>query len=138
MVRLPHPQSGDSQGQEMSLAPSADKQTHNYDTECSNPHPSISTLRSKGLSHSRMIFFFLNFLSQSFTNHWTAGKEEGNSVTPHYHFHPLHRHLNISRTITAERSPLHIGSSWTQTRSLWSPSASQKWIYAEPYIQSYQ
>ena len=27
-----------------------DKQTRNYDTECSNHHPSQSTLRSKGLS----------------------------------------------------------------------------------------
>ena len=54
IVRLPHPQTGDSQGQEMFLALSADKQTHNYDTECSNHHPSLSTLRSKGLSHSKM------------------------------------------------------------------------------------
>ena len=38
IVRLPHPQSGDSQGQETVLAPSADKQTRNYDKECSN-HP---------------------------------------------------------------------------------------------------
>ena len=30
--RLTRPRSGDSQGQETSLAPSADKQTHNYDT----------------------------------------------------------------------------------------------------------
>ena len=29
IVRLPHPQSGDSQGQETFLAPSADKQTRN-------------------------------------------------------------------------------------------------------------
>ena len=29
--RLPHPWSGDSQGQERFLAPSADKQTRNYD-----------------------------------------------------------------------------------------------------------
>ena len=36
------------------LAPSADKQTCNYDTECSNHHPSLSTLGSKGLSHSKM------------------------------------------------------------------------------------
>ena len=34
IVRLPHPQSGDSQGQETFLAPSADKQTRNYDIEC--------------------------------------------------------------------------------------------------------
>ena len=54
MVRLPHPRSGDSQGQETFLAASADKQTRNYDTECSNPHPSLSTLRPKGLSRSKM------------------------------------------------------------------------------------
>ena len=34
IVRLPHPLGGDSQGQETFLAPSADKQTRNYDTEC--------------------------------------------------------------------------------------------------------
>ena len=54
IVRLPHPQSGDSQGQEMFLAPSAEKQTRNYDIECSNHHPSQSTLRPKGLSRSKM------------------------------------------------------------------------------------
>ena len=54
MVRLLHPRSGDSQGQETFLAPSADKQTRNYDTECSNRHLSLSTLRSKGLSRSKM------------------------------------------------------------------------------------
>ena len=29
------------------------------------------------------------------------GKGERISLTPHYHFHPLHRHLDISRAITA-------------------------------------
>ena len=33
IVRLPHPWIGCSQGQETFLAPSADKQTRNYDTE---------------------------------------------------------------------------------------------------------
>ena len=49
-----HPRSGDSQGQATFIAPSADKQTRNYDTECSNHHPSLSTLRSKGLSRCKM------------------------------------------------------------------------------------
>ena len=53
-VRLPHPWSGDSQGQETLLAPPANKQTRNYDTECSNHHPSLSTLKSKGLSCRQM------------------------------------------------------------------------------------
>ena len=54
IVRLPHPGSGDSQGQKTFLAPSADKRTSNYDTKCSNHHPSLSTLRSKGLSRSKI------------------------------------------------------------------------------------
>ena len=49
VVRLPHPWIVDSQGQKMFLAPSADKQTRNYNVECSNHHPSLSTLRSKGI-----------------------------------------------------------------------------------------
>ena len=48
IVRLPHPRSGDSQGQETFLAPSADNQSRNYDTECSNHHPSQSTPKTKG------------------------------------------------------------------------------------------
>ena len=49
------------------------------------------------------------------------GKGEGISFTPHYHFHPLERHLDISRVITAESSPLHIASSRARTGNLWSP-----------------
>ena len=44
IVKLPHPRSGDSQGQERFLAPSADKQTRNYDTECSNHQTNIYIL----------------------------------------------------------------------------------------------
>ena len=54
IVRLPHPRSGDSQGQETFLAPSDDRKTGNYNIECSNHHPSEPTLRSKGLRRSRM------------------------------------------------------------------------------------
>ena len=54
IFRLPHHQSGDSQGQETFLAPSADKQTRNYDIVCSNHPPSLSTQRPKGLSHRKM------------------------------------------------------------------------------------
>ena len=38
------------------------------------------------------------------------GKGEGISLTPHYHFHLLHRHLDISQVITAGSSPLHIAA----------------------------
>ena len=54
IARLPHPRRGDSQGQKTFLAPSADKQTRNYDIECSNHNLSLSTLGPKGLSHSKM------------------------------------------------------------------------------------
>ena len=53
------------------------------------------------------------------------GKAECISLTPHYHFYLLHRHLHISWVITAESSPLHIASSWTRTGNLWFPSASR-------------
>ena len=46
--------SSESRQQEMFLAPSADKPTRNYDAECSNHLLSPSTLRSKGLSRSKM------------------------------------------------------------------------------------
>ena len=32
-----------------------------------------------------------------------------------YHFHQIHRHLDINWAITAESSSLHIASNWTQT-----------------------
>ena len=53
------------------------------------------------------------------------GKGKGISLTPHNHFHPLHRHLEINRTIAAESSPLHIASSRTRTGNFWFPSKSQ-------------
>ena len=54
IAKLPHPWSGDSQGQETFLAPSADSQTNNYDIECSNLHLSLSTIGPKALSRSKM------------------------------------------------------------------------------------
>ena len=66
------------------------------------------------------IFFFFHDHSQ-FTG--LQGKGEGISLTPHYHFHSLHRHLDISWAITAESSPLHIASSRARTGNLWFPSA---------------
>ena len=46
IVRLPHPGSGDSHGQETFFS--------NHDIECSNHHSSLSTPRPKGLSRSKM------------------------------------------------------------------------------------
>ena len=53
-VRIPHLRSGDSQVQERFLEHSADKQTRNYDKECSKQHLSLSTLMPKRLSRSKM------------------------------------------------------------------------------------
>ena len=70
------------------------------------------------------IFLFFFSISLFFHEHsritGLQGKGEGISLTPRYHFHPLHRYLDISRTITAESSPLHIASNWTR----WFPSLS--------------
>ena len=54
IIGLPHPPRGDSQSQETFLARSDDKSTRNYDIECSNRHPSLSTLSPKELSRSNM------------------------------------------------------------------------------------
>ena len=54
------------------------------------------------------------------------GKGEDISLAPHYHFHLLHRHLDISWAITTESSPLYIESSQTQTGNLWFPTASRQ------------
>ena len=76
-------------------------------------------------------FFFFFRLSVFFFFHehsrFTAqqGKGEGIYSTPLYHFHPLHRYLDISREVTAESSHLHIASSRTRTRILQFSSASR-------------
>ena len=44
IVTLPHPWSGGSQSQKTFLASNAEKQTHIYDTERENHHPSLLTL----------------------------------------------------------------------------------------------
>ena len=71
-------------------------------------------------SHSvgqRITFFFFFSVRVFFHEHsriaGLQGKREGISLIANYHFHPLHRHLDISRAITAESSPLHIASSRT-------------------------
>ena len=61
-------------------------------------------------NHSILCFFFS---SRPFTNHRTADEEGGNFFSSSLRLQPLHRHLHISGTITAESSPLHIDSSRT-------------------------
>ena len=62
-----------------------------------------------------MYFFYLDFLSRI---------GEGTYLSSHYYFHPHHRHLEISRAITAGNSPLHIASGLNQTGNLRFPSTS--------------
>ena len=90
-----------------------------------------------GIKINTLLFIpYINDLHKSFFSIWVffhnhsrttglQGKEESIPLTLHYHFHTLHRHLDITRAITAETSPLHIGSNWTRTGNLWFPSASR-------------
>ena len=70
MVRLSHPPSGDSLGQETLLVPSADKQTCKFDTECSKHSSSLSALRSKGLSCSKMKWWTIYIILPIY--HWMS------------------------------------------------------------------
>ena len=67
------------------------------------------------------LFFFLStwvFFHEHSRFTGQQWKGEGICLTPLYHFHPLRRHLDISRAITVESSPLPIASSRTQTGNL--------------------
>ena len=57
-----------------------------------------------------LLIFLSEFLLRAFTIHRTAEKEGTYFLTPLNHFLPLYRDLDISRTIAAEISPLHIAS----------------------------
>ena len=59
-----------------------------------------------------LIFFYLGFISRALTTRSTAREGEAISLTPFYHFYPLDGHLDMSRAIAAESSPLSIEWSW--------------------------
>ena len=71
--------------------------------------------------------FFFSIRVFFYEHSWFTGQQgKGKAIflsTP-YQFHPLHKHLDISRVITSESSPLHIASSRTRTGNLWFTSAS--------------
>ena len=50
-------------------------------------------------------FFYLGFLSETFIGQ--KGKGDAISLTPLYHFHLLHRHLEVNQAITPDGSPQH-------------------------------
>ena len=78
-----------------------------------------------------LVFLFLCFFSIWIFFHrhsrFTVQQRKGLiiSLTLLYHFHPIHRHLDISRVITAESSPLYKASSRTWNGNLWFRSASR-------------
>ena len=68
------------------------------------------------------MFFFFSIWLFLHDHSWITGlkgKGDGISLIPYYHFHLLHRHLDISREITTDSSPLRLGSS--RTESNWEP-----------------
>ena len=67
---------------------------------------------------SPLLIFFLGFFHEHSRITGLQGNGEDISLNPHYHFCPLYTHLDISRTITAESSPLHKASNRTQTGNL--------------------
>ena len=79
--------------------------------------------------------FHMGFLSQTFTIQRTAGEGGAISLTPLYRFHPLHRHLDISRAIAVESSPLHIARGQNQTEGLWFPGTSCYPLSYEPFFE---
>ena len=61
--------------------------------------------------HNESFFFsILVFFHEHSRLTWQEGKGKGICLTPLYHFHTLHRQLDISQVITAESSPLYIAS----------------------------
>ena len=60
---------------------------------------------------SFFVFFFCFSIGVFFHDHsrftGLPGKGEGISLTPHYHFHPLHRHLDISLTSSFYYQGIH-------------------------------
>ena len=69
-----------------------------------------------GANKLRQIFFlYLDFYLEHSRITGLQGKGETISLTPLYHFHPLHRYLDISRAIIADSSILHITTSSTRT-----------------------
>ena len=96
-----------------------------YDSENYNINGYNSSGYDRDRSNINGLFSIWAFFHDHSQFTGLQGKGEGISLTPHYHFHPLHRHVDISRAIAAESSPLHIASSLARTGNLWFPSASR-------------
>ena len=64
-------------------------------------------------------FFYSGSLSFDIYRSQTGRRAGRPILTPFYHIHPFHEHLNISWAIIAARSSLHISSGRTRTGNLW-------------------
>ena len=82
-----------------------------------------SKLIIKNTRLKMQFFFYHDFLSRTFTNHRTAGKEGGHFFNSSLPIPSASQ--TLSQAITAGSLPLHIASSRTQNGNLWFPSASR-------------
>ena len=85
---------------------------------------SLSTYESLFLHVVKHNLLFLSFFLSgfSFTNIHDSQDSRWKGrllLSPFYHFHPLHRHLDISWVIAAETPPLRIAGSRNWTWKLW-------------------
>ena len=55
----------------------------------------------------RLPFFLFVYQSSIIHKSQDSRWRERQILTPFFHFHPIHRHLNISGTFTAKSAPLH-------------------------------
>ena len=131
IVTLPHPRSGDSEGQESFLAPSADKEIRNFDIECSNHHPALSTRRAKGMSSSKMNWWAIH--ANLTVDVITRLRHPGSGYSQNQETFLAPSAEKPTRNYHIERSNHHLSLS---------PQAQRDWAVArwngEPYIQIYQ
>ena len=75
--------------------------------------------------YSFSFFFYMGFLSRTFTNHRNAGEWGGHFFISSLPLPPASQTLDISLAIAAGSSPLQIASSPTQVGNLWFLRASR-------------
>ena len=84
----------------------------------------VKRLGNDGLKMLKTIIMKLSFFLSGFSftsihnSQEKKNRMEAISLTPLNHFHPLHKHLDISQVITVEISPLHIARDQNQTGNL--------------------
>ena len=93
---------------------------------CKNLKLSFEKIYNFLISNNLYISFFSIWVFFHKHLQFTGKQGKGEVVisTFHYHFHLLHRHLDISWAITVKSSPLHIASSQIRTGNLWCLSES--------------